>query len=64
MELGGRGWADAHWGLSYNGHIHYLVVKRDDVPCQLVMFTRLAGLCVPPLQIVCLACKYFKLPIN
>ena len=51
-------------GLSNNIHMHYLVVKRDDTPWQLVMSTCLAGICFPPLQIVYLACKYFRLPVN
>ena len=50
-------------GLKHNVHIHYLEVK-DDAPQQLVMFVCLAGLCFLPLQMVCLACKYFKLPVN
>ena len=24
----------------------------------------LVGLCFPPLQMICLACKYFKLAVN
>ena len=47
----------------HNIHIHYLEVK-DDAPWQLVMFVHLVGLCFPPLQMVCLACKYFKLSVN
>ena len=45
MDLGGR----CLPGLRYNVHTHYLVVKGDDMPWQLVMFMHLVGLCFPPL---------------
>ena len=51
-------------GLRHNILRHYSVVKGDDTPQWLVMFMHLAGLCFPPLQMVCLACKYFELPVN
>ena len=51
-------------GLSHNVHTHYLVIKRDDMPRWLVMFTHLADLCFLPLQITGLTCRYFKLPVN
>ena len=51
-------------GLRHNIHIHYSVVKGDDALQRLVVFMHLVGLCFPPLQMVCLACKYFKLPVN
>ena len=34
------------------------------MPQQLVMFMSLMGLCFLPLQMMCLACKYFKLSVN
>ena len=58
MELRGRGAGGCPLGLKHNIHIHYLEVKGDDAPQQLVMFVHLVGLCFPPLQMVCLACKY------
>ena len=70
MKLGGR---DGRWmpaqGLSHNRdknvQIHYLVVKKSwCMLWQLVMSTCLAGLCFLPLWIVCLACRYFRLPVN
>ena len=62
MELRGAG---RHLpGLKHNVHIPYLEVKGDDMPWQLVMLVRLAGLYFPSLQMVCLACKYFKVPVN
>ena len=64
MELGGRGAGKCLPGLKHNIHIHYLEVKGDDMLWQIVMFVHLAGLCFLPLQMVCLACKYLKLPIN
>ena len=53
-----------HARTQLNVYIHYLVVKRDDVPQRLVIFTHFMGLCFLPLQIVCLDCKYFRFPLN
>ena len=64
MELKGRGAGGYPQGLGHSIHIHYLMVKRDDMLQQLVMSTPLVGLCFLSLQIVCLACKYFRLPVN
>ena len=50
-------------GLNHNVHIPYLEVK-DDAPQQLVMFVHLVGLWFLHLQMVCLACRYFKLHVN
>ena len=63
MELRGRGAGGCPLGLKHYIHIHYLEVK-DDVPWWLVMFVSLAGLCFLPLQMICLACIYFKLSVN
>ena len=59
----GRGAGRCLSGLKHKIHIHYLEVK-DDVPWWLVMFVCLVGLCFLPLRMLCLACKYFKLPVN
>ena len=49
MELGGMGAGGCLPGLSHNVHIHSIVVKRDDTPQQLVMYTWLVGLSFLPL---------------
>ena len=47
IELGGAGRCPL--GLKHNVHIHYLKVKGDDMPQQLVMFVHLVGLSFLPL---------------
>ena len=43
MELGGWGQVDAHQDSAIMFKYNYLVLKKDDTPWQLVMFTPLAG---------------------